>query len=364
MAGGVLGLVAVIVLIERVGMGDVFSPLSGPRSATVPVPSEGGQRLRSHPSPNFGEQPCEGDVVLSEAEIGMGGPIYSVQMLRDGAIIQSNDRAWRDIAGSSLRLGRLYIGQGTHVVALYDEAGKTLSSWHDTDFGGLSRRLNQILDSGGDIHPVLRCPPLSTVAFKPFRGLWLPPEHYPPHGLPAERLQRRLAGGRELSARLLAPADLRTHSDPERFIYSQPYALALDGIESGRHVSTLDEVHESPDGRWLVVGGVRVAAWGCINAHLWLVHHQGQWMALEQSAAAGRARTYRHYQTRVLGISDSGTLTLQLIARRYASDQDADPIPDTLELEVVVEWLDTDLLVRARKGQFCVQTPHAVQPPG
>ncbi|MEL6078894.1 hypothetical protein AAGG41_22410, partial [Stenotrophomonas maltophilia] len=49
----------------------------------------GGSRLRSRSMKPFAERPPAHDVLLDWGELGMGGPAYSSQMLRDGAIFES-----------------------------------------------------------------------------------------------------------------------------------------------------------------------------------------------------------------------------------------------------------------------------------
>lgn len=91
----------------------------------------GGALLRSRATLPFATRPPTHDVLLDWGELGMGGPAYSTQMLRDGAIVEgvstggSHDASgeWQTLAGSGLRVASGYVDRSEAVI-VYDEADK------------------------------------------------------------------------------------------------------------------------------------------------------------------------------------------------------------------------------------------------
>lgn len=219
----------------------------------------GGVALRSAPLSPFARQPPAGDVTLGWAELGMGGPAYCTQMLRDGAIVDdvacdggtAQTGTWTDLAGTSLRLASGYVDR-SEVVLGYDEQRKVVLHFKAVPHV-FWQMLGERRQADGDAAAaawVSRQPHVAT-ALRAYHGLWLAPDD-PALASPMQgQLRRHLPDGRELSARLLLPDDLRLTAHPDLFTHTQPYALALDGMDSGRHVCDLHSVIASPGGHCL-----------------------------------------------------------------------------------------------------------------
>jgi len=306
----------------------------------------GGATLHSTPLSPFARQPPTGDVTLGWGELGMGGPAYCTQMLRDGAIVDdiacdggtAQTGAWTDLAGTSLRLASGYVDRSDGVLG-YDEQRKVLLHFNAVPhvfWQGLGERRQADGDAGAAAW-VLRQPHVAT-ALRAYHGLWLAPDD-PALASPMQtQLRHRLADGRELSARLLLPDDLRLTAHPDLFTHTQPYALALDGVDSGRHVCDLDTVIASPGGHCIVVAGVCLDAAHRPVEGVWLVHWRGRWQAVRRHVFAGQGKQRRSAWLEVLAAGDDGRLELQA----YQEWGDADgwhrePLME-VPLDVVVEW--------------------------
>ncbi len=336
---------------------------------TGDVVAVGGARLHSQRLYPFAARVPEGDRLLHVGEIGMGGPSLSTQMLRDGAIVSgiacsgSDDaRAdWRDLAGTPLRVANAYVDRSEAVVA-YDERDHVVmhltgvaphAFWH-----GLDERRRQHGDAAAAAW--VRTLATGAVALRPFQGLWLEPDQHA-RMAPWVPLQRRvLVDGRELCARLLLPDDLRRASPSDLFTHARPCALSLDGVASGRHVYSLDEVIASPRGLCVAVAGIRLGEHHQPLEPLWLVHFRGRWQALAADVfvdVGGRQR--RSAALRVVAADDTGRLTLLAYERGYIGDG-APPRPlgdDYGHVELIVEWRQTVLSVSHSNGRLSVRLP-------
>ena len=177
----------------------------------------GGAKLQSAPLSPFARQPPTGDVTLGWAELGMGGPAYCTQMLRDGAIVgdiacdggTAQRGTWTDLAGTSLRLASGYVDRSDGVFG-YDEQRKVLLHFNVVPHV-FWQTLGEHRQADGDVAAaawVSRQPHVAT-ALRGYHGLWLAPDD-PALARPMQaQLCHRLPDGRELSARLLLPDDLR-----------------------------------------------------------------------------------------------------------------------------------------------------------
>lgn len=316
----------------------------------------GGAALRSAPLSPFGRQPPAGDVTLGWAELGMGGPAYCTQMLRDGAIVDdvacdggtAQTGTWTDLVGTSLLLASGYVDR-SEVVLGYDEQRKVV-----LHFNAVPHVFWQMLDerrqADGDAAAaawVSRQPHVAT-ALRAYHGLWLAPDD-PALASPMQaQLRRRLPDGRELSACLLLPDDLRLTAHPDLFTHTQPYALALDGMDSGRHVCDLHTVIASPGGHCIVVAGVCLDATHRPVEGVWLVYWRGHWQAVCRHVFAGEGEQRRSASLEVLAAGDDGRLELQA-CREWADAEGwhREPLVD-VALDLMVEWRQTAVSVGGR----------------
>ncbi len=316
----------------------------------------GGPTLRSAPLSPFAHQPPAGDVTLGWAELGMGGPAYCTQMLRDGAIVDdiacdggtAQTGTWTDLAGTSLRLASGYVDRSDGVLG-YDEQRKVLLHFNAVPYV-FWQMLGERRQADGDAAAaawVSRQPHVAT-ALRAYHGLWLAPDD-PALASPMQaQLRHRLPDGRELNARLLLPDDLRLTAHPDLFTRTQPYALALDGTDSGRHVCDLDTVIASPGGHCIVVAGVCLDATHRPVEGVWLVYWRGHWQAVCRHVFAGEGGQRRSASLDVLAASDDGRLELQ--GYREWADAEGwhrEPLVD-VALDLRVEWRQTAVSVGGR----------------
>ena len=316
----------------------------------------GGAALRSVPLSPFARQPPAGDVTLGWAELGMGGPAYCTQMLRDGAIVDdvacdggtAQTGTWTDLAGTSLRLAPGYVDR-SEVVLGYDEQRKVVLHFNAVPHV-FWQMLGERRQADGDAAAaawVSRQPHVAT-ALRAYHGLWLAPDD-PALASPMQaQLRRRLPDGRELSACLLLPDDLRLTAHPDLFTHTQPYALALDGMDSGRHVCDLHTVIASPGGHCIVVAGVCLDATHRPVEGVWLVYWRGHWQAVCRHVFAGEGEQRRSASLDVLAASDDGRLELQA-CREWADAEGwhREPLVD-VALDLMVEWRQTAVSVGGR----------------
>jgi hypothetical protein len=316
----------------------------------------GGAALRSVPLSPFARQPPAGDVTLGWAELGMGGPVYCTQMLRDGAIVDdiacdggtAHTGTWTDLAGTSLRLAPGYVDR-SEVVVGYDEQRKVVLHFNAVPHV-FWQMLGERRQADGDAAAaawVSRQPHVAT-ALRAYHGLWLAPDD-PVLASPMQaQLRRRLPDGRELSACLLLPDDLRLTAHPDLFTHTQPYALALDGMDSGRHVCDLHTVIASPGGHCIVVAGVCLDATHRPVEGVWLVYWRGHWQAVCRHVFAGEGEQRRSASLEVLAAGDDGRLELH--AYREWADAEGwhrEPLVD-VALDLMVEWRQTAVSVGGR----------------
>jgi len=316
----------------------------------------GGAALRSVPLSPFARQPPAGDVTLGWAELGMGGPAYCTQMLRDGAIVDdvacdggtAQTGTWTDLAGTSLRLAPGYVDR-SEVVLGYDEQRKVVLHFNAVPHV-FWQMLGERRQADGDAAAaawVSRQPHVAT-ALRAYHGLWLAPDD-PALASPMQaQLRRRLPDGRELSACLLLPDDLRLTAHPDLFTHTQPYALALDGMDSGRHVCDLHTVIASPGGHCIVVAGVCLDATHRPVEGVWLVYWRGHWQAVCRHVFVGEGEQRRSASLDVLAASDDGRLELQA-CREWADAEGwhREPLVD-VALDLMVEWRQTAVSVGGR----------------
>lgn len=316
----------------------------------------GGAALRSVPLSPFARQPPAGDVTLGWAELGMGGPAYCTQMLRDGAIVDdvacdggtAQTGTWTDLAGTSLRLAPGYVDR-SEVVLGYDEQRKVVLHFNAVPHV-FWQMLGERRQADGDAAAaawVSRQPHMAT-ALRAYHGLWLAPDD-PALASPMQaQLRRRLPDGRELSACLLLPDDLRLTAHPDLFTHTQPYALALDGMDSGRHVCDLHTVIASPRGHCIVVAGVCLDATHRPVEGVWLVYWRGHWQAVCRHVFAGEGEQRRSASLEVLAAGDDGRLELQA-CREWADAEGwhREPLVD-VALDLMVEWRQTAVSVGGR----------------
>ncbi|WMJ70298.1 hypothetical protein [Stenotrophomonas sp. 24(2023)] len=325
--------------------------------AHQPVP--GGQALRSHPAPRFQLRGEAGDQVVQQCEIGMGGPVLAVYVLRDGALIEDVDGGWHDLPDGSRRLAHVYRGQGSHAVALYDERLHQLSLWDDPDSGALWRCVRRQLDEGRAIAAVLPSPPVACLRFVAFRGLWLPPTHRWGQQPLLPLLRHRLADGRELSAPLLLPDDLRPLREPERYALCPPRRLCLQGQDSGHYVSDLEAVVESPTAACVVVGGLQMDAAFRSCQGLWLAHHRQAWWALADTCSNGQTGAdHRYYGVKVVSVSDDGLLQLRVMEPAFALEWEQRR-PVTGRVYLAVEWQPVGLALDVVDGRAVLRVAPA-----
>jgi hypothetical protein len=316
----------------------------------------GGAALRSVPLSPFARQPPAGDVTLGWAELGMGGPVYCTQMLRDGAIVDdiacdggtAHTGTWTDLAGTSLRLAPGYVDR-SEVLVGYDEQRKVVLHFNAVPHV-FWQMLGERRQADGDAAAaawVSRQPHVAT-ALRAYHGLWLAPDD-PVLASPMQaQLRRRLPDGRELSACLLLPDDLRLTAHPDLFTHTQPYALALDGMDSGRHVCDLHTVIASPGGHCIVVAGVCLDATHRPVEGVWLVYWRGHWQAVCRHVFAGEGEQRRSASLDVLAASDDGRLELRA-CREWADAEGwhREPLVD-VALDLMVEWRQTAVSVGGR----------------
>lgn len=332
---------------------------------TGEVLQAGGANLHSRPLSPFARTPPIGDITLGWGELGMGGPAYCTQMLRDGAIVggiaceggNAQRGTWTDLVGTPLRLASAYVDRSDVVVG-YDEQRKRLLHFNAIPhvFWQMLRERRQAEGDAGAAAWVLRQPHVAT-ALCAYYGLWLAPTD-PALASPMQaQLRHLLPDDRQLSARLLLPDDLRLTAHPELFTSTRPYALTLDGVESGRHVCDLDTVIASPGGTCIVVAGSCLDSTHRPVEGVWLVYWRGRWQALNRHVFAGEGKQRRSAALDVLAADDDGRLDLQA----YTAWLDADgwhrePLAD-VPLELRVEWRQTAVTLGSRAGRARLAMP-------
>lgn len=325
----------------------------------------GGERLRSRSPGRFAHRPPAHDVQLEWGELGMGGPVYSTQMLRDGAIVEDIAIAggrdascgWEDVPGSALRWASGYVDRSEAVI-VYDEHHKVvhvlaMPRWQ------FCQQLNAQRQSEGDAGAVswLRSLPSSTSQLYPCRGLWLGQAHPALSAGVPKALRYVLPDARVLQAIPLLPDDLRLTAHPTLFARICPYALCLDGDRSDRHACDLDTVISSPAGRCVVVAGSVLDGDLRPIEGVWLVHWQGHWQAIGRRAMGGSGKARSGAWIDVIEAADDGTLRCEAYEERWEFD-DITRCPTVhTSLELPVEWRDTPLALRVRNGRFSLRIP-------
>lgn len=325
----------------------------------------GGSRLRSRSMKPFAERPPAHDVLLDWGELGMGGPAYSTQMLRDGAIVEgvstggSRDASgeWQDLPGGALRLASGYVDRH-EAVFVYDERRKALHVLAAAP-GLFRQQLSERRQCDGDdgAESWLRRQSGGVTQLHPCRGLWLEPGHPAlAAGVPRE-LRHVLPDARVLRAVPLLPDDLRVTAHPALFACICPYSLYLDEAASGRHVCDLETVIASPSGRCLVVAGSVLDENLRPIEGVWLACWQGRWQAFARHAMGGFGKARSVAWINVIDVDDDGILQCEAYEERWEFDAiHRYPTPHTA-LELPVEWRETGLALRARDGRFRLRLP-------
>lgn len=326
----------------------------------------GGATLRSEPLQPFATEPPSDDVLLDYGEIGMGGPVSSTQMLRDGAIVDGIDvsggqgcsAGWIDLEGTSLRLAHAWI-RYRQVVMVYDERRKVLMQ-----LPGLPpHELQQALDGhrwqyGDRAAADWVCSLLGErTQLQAYHGLWLAPDHPALADPPLSQLRHVLPDGRILRASLLLPDDLRLTAHPELFCKVRPYALQLDNVDSERHVCDLKRVMVSPGNQCLVVHGVVLREDMRPLGGIWLVHQHGRWLAMSTSAWARVGTSRESVSVDVLDVSDDGIVQCEAYTETWDGSTMHRQAVTYAWLELALEWRETALIVHARNGRFTLRVP-------
>jgi len=332
----------------------------------------GGAQLRSRATLPFATRPPTHDVLLDWGELGMGGPAYSTQMLRDGAIVEgvstsgSHDASgeWQQLAGSVLRVASGYIDRSEAVI-VYDEADKRVMHLLTIVPSLFWQELHERRQLGGDAEAAawLRDLPSRLTTLRPCRGLWLEQEHPAVAAGSPQALRHVLPDGRVLQAIPLLPDDLRLTAHPSLFTRVCPYALCLDGEASDRHACDLDTVIASPSGRCVAVAGSVLDGDLRPIEGVWLVHWQGHWQAIGRRAMGGSGKTRSGAWIDVIAVGDDGTLRCEAYEEHWTFEAITRiPTPHTA-LALPVEWRETALAVRVRDGCFSLRLPRADQRP-
>jgi hypothetical protein len=300
------------------------------------------------------------DIVLSWSELGMGGPEYYTQMLRDGALVWSVSAGWCDVGAAGMRVGLVYDGYKTERLAVYDERRKRLVLVQEraareaynrlcADSPDAAQRMLEAMLAGG-----------AATQYHAFRGLWLPEGHAALNEALGDWLYHTLPSGHSLSARLLLPHDLRLAMNPERLARSFPYELLFDGVPAPRHVHDLDDVWESAGGRCLAVRGCRLDSAMLPDMGLWHVRHAGQWVSLMDAVRVPDASGFHvHHDTRLFSVSDDGELMFEAYASTHTRRGVARALLAASQVELTVGWSAAPLHVAVRDGRFTVRVPAA-----
>lgn len=298
------------------------------------------------------------DIVLSWSELGMGGPEYYTQMLRDGALVWSVSAGWCDVGAAGMRVGLVYDGYKTERLAVYDERRKRLLLLQGRAARETYNRL--CADSPDAAQQTLESMLAGGAAtqYHVFRGLWLPEGHPALSEALGDWLYHTLPSGHSLSARLLLPHDLRLAMKPERLAGSFPYELLFDGVPTPRHVHDLDDVWESARGQCVAVRGCRLDSSMLPDMGLWHVRHAGQWMSLMDAVSRPDARdVHVHYDTRLFSVSDDGELVFEAYASTYTPRGVERVLLAAAQVELTVEWSEGPLCLPVRDGRFTVRVP-------
>lgn len=325
----------------------------------------GGARLRSQLPGRLAERPPNHDVLLESAEVGMGGPVYSVQMLRDGAIVEgvailgSNEAScgWTSLPGSALRLATGSVDRNEGVI-VYDEQHKMVHLLAVAP-SVLAQELGACRQSDGDAAAALwlRSLPCRLIQLHPCRGLWLAEGHPALAAGVPKALRHVLPDARVLQAIPMLPEDLRLTAHPALFTRLCPYSLHFDGEATGRHVCDLETVITSPSGRCVVVAGSVMDADLRPHQSVWLVYWRERWQAIAGHAVGGRGKSTSMVWINVIEVSDDGTLHGEAHEDHWVADAiKRIPTPHTA-LELPVEWRQTGLALRVRDGRFTLRLP-------
>lgn len=290
-------------------------------------------------------------------EVGMGGPIYWSQLLRDGAVLDQVCSEVLDLEGGRLRLAEQRTrGGGTRLLA-YDS----------------ERHLVHLLPASEDdtlVFEEAANRPTPALAAK-LRQACLHSEHtqalHRVHGIlvptsqpaPAPTLQHRLANGSLLEARLMLPEDVSRAPDPHGLLGLTPYALFLDGVDTGLHVTHLLNVQESSDGRAFCLPGLRLSGGRGVDGlwHLWL---DGRWHAVRGYAKKTARATGSDYLFDLdVSARDGGVFRAALQAMVYGpAGLEAGP-PAPSEIELCVSWSARPLILPTRDDAVELRPPAA-----
>lgn len=301
----------------------------------------------------------EDDRIIQENEIGMGGPLAAIVLLRDGAIFNSVASEIRDLDQGRLRIALKY-ENGGKALLVYDRDqrclytldrvhnGMTAEAWftrmatNPAEAAKAVRAAFQHAESVVMLHNVLGLMVEEAIA--------APPMH----------LERRLRNDSLLEAHSLLPPDLRGAADPLRMLNLAPYRITMDGQETGLHGHGLDTLIESPGGACLIVGGrILNRIYGPECWHIW---HRNRWYAvLAEATFVGKERN-SNYDRIPTAVSDDGVVEFRLQAGSAIYDlapRSNDPPPRTVELRV--SWQSGDLELHADHNIIALCLPTSTE---
>ncbi|MES2741339.1 MAG: hypothetical protein V4754_10365 [Pseudomonadota bacterium] len=287
----------------------------------------------------------------------MGGPEYCSVLLPDGAILP-------DVCSYSCILtldsGRLHLAikmrRRGNSLLVYDSVQHCIHELY-TPCEGISAEtfFDQLRSNPADAPRIVRAACLHadvTEQLHHVLGLWLDqshPETIPPY------LNRRLRNGSLLEAHLILPPDLRGAREPPQALFLRPYRLTLDGQETGRHVSSLDSVLESPNGICIAVKGFLLNGFSVVDG-VWHICRQGQWYATGREAWApgGDGGSSEPYCLTPVELDDDGRWQFEL--RRYNDDFEKKSGTAGL-VNLRVSWKPNTVLRSVSKNRISMRLP-------
>jgi hypothetical protein len=281
-------------------------------------------------------------------EIAMGGPELWSVLLPDGAQLDEICSGVLALDDGQLQIALLRRRSGMALIAYQPEAhridrlerfdAEAVFALAARDPAQAASMVRAAVANGAD-----------TTWLQRRHGLWVDRDA----AVAPERQERRLPRGRLLEARLMLPMDLRGARDPHALLASSPYRLILDGLDTGRHVTGLDEVYESPDGACIALRGVLLEGTR-IRGGVWHLWRDGRWHAIDSSAVAAEAAGGEAFSLLIEALDDQGLLHCRLRS-------DALGLRSTPRLPAAVHvrasWLAEPLLLRLRDGACTVQVP-------
>jgi len=291
----------------------------------------------------------------SVGEIGMGGPSVWSVLLADGAILGGVCGAVRTAGALRTALG--CDRQGL-TLQIYDAQAQVIYTLTDTwristeDLDALVAR------SPTTAEPLLRkaCQhAATTVRLHTVHGLRLPIDA---GSAPEPVLTRTLSSGRRLEARLLLPADLRATIEVANLLRSPPYALVLDGVTTGVHVTGLEDVIEGP-GQTIVLPGVRLDADARVLDGLWHIWGGDAWHAAANYAQRpfDGGGAYTPYFLTHPQLGENGQLRFALETLNWGPEGQTAGEPAPPDVELKVSWRAAPLRLATQGPQGFIDVP-------